>query len=225
MADRTLLEQLVDVPVWDLPTRVFHWALVALIVFSYVTAQVDAMELHKWSGLTILTLVLFRVMWGIFGGKYARFSSFVRRPRDVLAYARGLPKAGSTRFIGHNPLGGWSVILMLLCLAVQACTGLFANDDAGFEGPLAHTLSKAQSDFFSHIHTLNVNVLYVLVGLHVAAVLFYLVKKGDNLIRPMITGTKQWPGAAATEAGARGSIAVAVILLLVAAAAVFAIVR
>jgi len=112
---------------------------------------------------------------------------------------------------------------MLLCLAVQAGTGLFANDDTSFEGPLAGRVSKATSDFFTHIHHLNLNLLYLLVAVHLAAVLFYLVKKGENLIHPMVTGYKHWTGAA--EEGAGGSTVIAVILAAIAAVAVYFLIR
>jgi cytochrome b len=211
------------VPVWDLPTRLFHWILVALVVLSYVTEQLDDMEVHKWSGITILTLLLFRVAWGFFGGTHARFASFVCGPRAVIRYARGLLKPGAGEFLGHNPLGGWSVVVMLVSLLVQACSGLFANDDSGFEGPLAKYVSKETSDFFSHIHSLNINLLYVLVGLHVLAILFYLFKKRENLVAPMITGYKRSRARldARAAAAAHGSKLAALVLLLIAAAAVY----
>ena len=215
---------------WDLPTRLFHWALVALIVLSFVSGQLEVMELHEWSGIVILGLLVFRVLWGFFGGTHARFGSFVRGPRAVIAYARNVMKPGAARFAGHNPLGGWSVVLMLACLAVQAGSGLFANDDTNFEGPLAGRVSKATSDFFTHVHHINLNVLYVLVALHVGAVVFYLVKKGENLVRPMVTGYKEW-GEAGASGGTGdiehrgGSTLVAVILAAIAAAAVYAVIR
>jgi cytochrome b len=115
------------------------------------------------------------------------------------------------------------VVLMLLCLAVQAGTGLFANDDASFEGPLAGRVSKATSDFITHIHHLNLNLLYLLVAVHLAAVLFYLVKKGENLVHPMVTGYKQWTGT--SEEGAGGSGVTALILAVIAAGAVYLIIR
>jgi len=225
MADRELMETVANVPVWDVPTRLFHWVLVALVLGSYTSAQLDAMQVHKWCGLAILTLLLFRLMWGFAGGRHARFSAFVRGPATVLACFRDLMKKSSARFIGHNPLGGWSVVFMLIFLLIQACTGLFANDDAGFEGPLARHVDKETSDFFSHLHSLNIDIVYVLVALHVAAILFYLFKKRENLVKPMISGYKSWHRAVEESPPAHGSVPLAAVLLVIAAGVVYFVVR
>jgi cytochrome b len=213
------------VRVWDLPTRVFHWALVALVVFSFVTAKIggNALTYHMWSGYTILTLILFRLVWGFVGGRESRFASFVRGPTTVFQYAAGLLGKGSERYLGHNPLGGWSVVAMLTALALQASTGLFANDEIATEGPLAQYVSLATSLFLTRIHRLNQWVLVALVSLHVLAVLFYLFAKRDNLIGPMIHGHKTWSRNGTLSVPNRTAAAFAIVC--VAAVSVWLLVR
>lgn len=181
------------VKIWDAPVRLVHWALVALIAFSWWSGKEggNAMTYHMWSGYAILTLVLFRIAWGFVGSTTARFSSFVHGPREVLAYCRTLGHRGVSGHAGHNALGGWSVVLLLASLAVQAGTGLFANDDIFTEGPLVQYISKELSDTLTTVHHYNFNVLLALAGVHIVAVLYYLVYKSENLVLAMITGTKQ----------------------------------
>lgn len=150
------------------------------------------MQYHMWSGYAIFGLLLFRVAWGFVGGRHARFSAFVCGPGAVLRYAKTMLNRDAPRHLGHNPLGGWSVLAMLVGLLVQAVTGLFANDDIFIEGPLYPWVSKATSDWLTHIHRLNQEVILLLVAVHVTAVFFYLIIKHDNLIRPMFTGRKRW---------------------------------
>jgi cytochrome b len=180
------------VRVWDLPVRLFHWLVVGLIVLSFVTGHIggNAMRIHELSGFSILTLVLFRVLWGLFGSTHARFSDFVRGFAAARSYAAALWSGRNASYTGHNPLGGWMVVALLLCLLVQTCTGLFANDDIMTEGPLMKYVAKEVSDKISLIHEINSYVLLVLVTLHVAAALYYLWRKRENLIWPMFTGRK-----------------------------------
>ena len=191
------------VMVWDLPTRTFHWSLVLLVGVSFVTAELGgtAMRYHEWSGVTILGLVLFRVLWGFWGGTPSRFTSFVCRPGKVLAYARALLGKGHEAYLGHNPMGAYSILAMLTVLFIQAGTGLFANDDIFIEGPLAHLVGKATSDGLTRIHRINQEVLVALVVLHLAAILFYWVVKRENLVLPMITGRKRWHGTVSDTGG------------------------
>ncbi len=197
--------------VWDLPTRLFHWLIVFLLAVSFVTADMggNAMTWHMRAGYAILGLLLFRIAWGIFGGETARFSSFVRGPSAVVQYARDLLKKDSASHLGHNPLGGWSIIAMMAALLVQAGTGLFASDDIFIEGPLYPWVSKATSDLLTRIHRFNPWVIVALVTIHVLAVFFYLVYKRENLIGPMITGRKRWTaGHAEPPAGSLTTAAV-----------------
>ena len=209
-----------SISVWDLPTRLFHWLLVALFVFSWVSAEIggNAMEYHMLSGYAVLTLVLFRLLWGIAGSSTARFSHFVTGWKGVKTYLHQI-KASSVAGIGHNPLGGWAVIAMLVLLLVQAGTGLFANDDIATEGPLYHLISKDWSDALTELHEGAFNVLLGLVGLHIAAIAFYLLAKRNNLVRPMIFGHKQVPPE--TKAPTMASAWLALPLLLIAAAIVY----
>lgn len=183
------------VRVWDLPTRVFHWALVALIFTSWLTSEIggNAMTYHLWSGYCILALVLFRVAWGLVGSEYARFSTLFHGPVAVWRYARGLIRLDPPYYLGHNPLGGWSVVLLLLAVLVQAVSGLFTTDEIFTDGPLVKHVSGATSDLLSTVHRWNFYVLLCLISVHVAAALFYLVVKKQNLIGAMFTGRKRVP--------------------------------
>ncbi len=211
--------------VWDLPTRFFHWALVALVATSVVSVKAGKMDIHMLSGYSVLALLLFRLVWGFAGTAYARFSSFLHGPRTVLAYARSLIRPPHQHHPGHNPLGGLMVAVMLAVLLFQAATGLFANDDVVTEGPLAKFVSKAVSDRLSTLHRLNEWVIYGLVGVHVAAVVGYLAKFGDNLVRPMFTGVK-WVPADARFIGIGGSRSGwALLVLAVCAAGVWVVVK
>jgi cytochrome b len=182
--------------VWDLPTRLFHWLLVALVAASFVSAKAggNAMQYHEWSGVTILALLVFRTIWGFVGSQPSRFRDFVKGPAAVWRYAKTLVKGKSAPHLGHNPLGGWSVLAMLLVVMLQACLGLFANDDIITEGPLYLWVSKPTSDWLTKIHKLNQYVLMGLVAIHLFAVAFHFFVKGENLLKPMITGIKYWAG-------------------------------
>ena len=174
------------VRVWDLPTRVFHWMLVALIAFSWWSAENDELDLHIWSGLAVLTLLIFRLLWGVFGSSTARFANFVRGPRAMLGYLRN---SRAWTAIGHNPIGAASVIAMLLVLAAQVGLGLINSDEDGLaEGPLAHLVGFDTNEFAHEWHDELFDVLLVLIGLHVAAIVFYRVALGKKLTWPMITG-------------------------------------
>ncbi|MPZ43741.1 MAG: hypothetical protein GEV05_10120 [Betaproteobacteria bacterium] len=208
------------VAVWDWPVRIVHWLLVVLIAVSWITSEVggNAMTYHMWSGYTILTLVVFRIIWGWVGSWHARFASFVRGPGEVIRYATSLTATRSSRFLGHNPLGGWSVVLMLLSITVQATTGLFANDDVMTEGPLASRVSGETSELLTAIHNYNFYVLLALIALHLIAILFYLLVKRENLIGAMFTGRKYVDGAAPTQEPMASLLRAAVVLLIVAGA-------
>jgi cytochrome b len=217
------------VKVWDAPVRLFHWALVLLVVFMYVSAQLkgDWMTWHMRSGYAILALVFFRVLWGFAGSSTARFSSFLAGPAVCLRFAKRLLKREPVAFASHNPLGGWMVVGLLLALLVQAGTGLFANDDIATEGPLAGLVSKEMSDRLSTIHYWNFNGLLLLAGLHIAAVLYHWGMMKENLIGAMFTGVKRLPAEVATGGAAArfASPWLALALLAVAALAVYLIVK
>lgn len=224
---RTSGEKHVELRVWDLPVRLFHWALAVLFVFQLVTGKIggDLMDWHVGSGYAILTLVLFRIAWGFAGSTHARFTSFVAGPRATLAFARRLFSREPTPYVGHNPLGGWSVIAMVVLLFAQAITGLFANDGVATAGPLASVVGIEASNRISDFHDANSKVLFVLAALHVLAVLYHWLVKKDNLVAAMWTGIKRRPADAPATAPAQfpsgwraaGALAVAmaVVYLLV----------
>ena len=174
------------VSIWDAPTRLFHWVLVALLAFSWWSAEEEHLDWHIWSGLGIMSLLIFRLLWGVFGSSTARFASFVRGPRQVLAYMKDMK---GWRPIGHSPLGALSVLAMLGALAVQVGLGLFSIDKDGlYEGPLAYLVSLDLSEEIADLHEDWFDVLLVLIGLHIAAILFYRLVLGKRLIAAMITG-------------------------------------
>ena len=182
------------VKVWDAPTRLFHWSLVALIPLSWWTAEEERLDLHVPLGLTMLGLLMFRLLWGLFGSSTARFAGFVRGPRAAFDYLRGRAAPA----IGHNPLGALSVVAMLAALAVQVGLGLFASDEDGLaSGPLAHLVDDETSEEMTELHEANFDILLVLIGLHLAAILFYAVVKRCDLVTPMITGSDEAPEGAA----------------------------
>ena len=194
----------VAIPVWDLPSRLFHGLLVILVAVSFTTGTIggNAMQYHEWSGFAILVLLVFRITWGFVGSRTTRFSAFVKGPAAVWRYANALVRGHSECYLGHNPLGGWSVLAMLLALLIQAATGLFANDDIITAGPLYLWVSKLVSDWLTGVHRLNRYLVIVLAATHVSAVLFYLLVKHENLIKPMITGIKHWVGGDTTPPAA-----------------------
>ena len=212
-------------PVWDLPVRIFHWALALLVISQLVTATLggNAMQVHAFGGYAILALVLFRILWGFFGGTHARFRDFVRTPEAVVRYAKSILGESHAAHRGHNPLGGWSVLAMLGSLLMQAASGLFANDDVMMEGPLAKHVSERASTIATAIHDVNAAVLLTLIAIHLAAVLFYLLAKKENLIAPMITGRK--PSATPRQPARDGSVWLAALLLGCSAAAVYFVIR
>ena len=208
--------------VWDLPVRLFHWLLVLLVAFQFYSGNVggNVMRWHMLAGYAILTLVLFRIAWGIAGSTTARFAQFLVGPRAALAFARRLLSRSPAPHAGHNPIGGWMVIALLGALALQAASGLFANDDISTEGPLAVLVSKATSDRMTEIHRANYVVLLVLTALHVCAVLYHWLVKKEDLIGAMFTGVRRLPEDVAQKMSAAHFESVWRALGLIAAASV-----
>ncbi len=205
-------------PVWDLPIRLFHWLIVLLIAVSWWSAETSADRVHFWSGYTLLFLLLFRILWGFFGSSTARFATFVRSPAAVLAYIRG----GQVREAGHTPLGGLSVVAMLLALLVQLTAGLIQIDEDDFvEGPLSGLVSYDLALLAHDVHEVNFNVLLALIALHLLAIGYYRVR-GRSLVRPMVTGRAKLPdGVSPMRPATKGRLfACAATALLLAAAIV-----
>ncbi|MCX7283557.1 MAG: cytochrome b/b6 domain-containing protein [Novosphingobium sp.] len=204
------------IAVWDVPIRIFHWLLVGLIAFSWWSAESGRLDWHLISGIGILALLVFRLMWGVVGSSTARFASFLRGPASIANYVRGK----TSPLPGHNPLGGWSVVAMLAVLALQVGTGLLAVDVDGIEsGPLSYLVEFDQGRTAARIHEISFNAVLGLIALHVLTILFYLVVRRRNLIGPMITGRAHAPepAAAPLQRGKLWAFALSVIVAFSAA--------
>lgn len=161
---------------------------------SWWTSERDLSETHALIGYTILALLLFRLGWGLVGSETSRFSSFIRPPGEAIGHLRHLMKPGKlNRPMGHNALGGYAVAALLLSLGVQVCTGLFLYDDEYFWAPLNGWVSEGTAAMLGNVHEANFNLLLVLAGVHVAAVIFYALVKGLDLVRPMLSGKAEFP--------------------------------
>ncbi len=194
-----LLAPSTQVRIWDLPTRLFHWSLAAAVFGALGTAWVggNAMVWHMRCGLAVLALLLFRMVWGLVGGRWSRFTRFMYAPAAVRRYLRGDARAGDHFEAGHNPLGALSVFGLIGFLAVQVATGLVADDEIAFQGPLNRFVSTDRGLAATSWHRdFGQWILLALVLLHVAAIAFYLLRRKTNLVLPMITGDKPVPPAA-----------------------------
>ena len=211
------------VRVWDLPTRLFHWTLAACVVFSVVTANVggNAMAWHFRSGYIVMGLLAFRIIWGLLGGRWSRFASFLYAPASIARYLRGESRADDHHDVGHNPLGAFSVFGLLAILAMQVGSGLFADDDLGNTGPLIKFVSTATSGLLTTWHkSFGQWLIISLVVLHVSAIVFYWVRKRQNLLRPMLTGDKRLPAGVPASADHWSARSLALLLAALCAAAV-----
>lgn len=206
--------------VWDLPVRVTHWLIVLGVAACWATHYlgVEWFAWHRRSGYVVLVLAAFRLVWGFLGTRHARFASFVRRPRVIIDYLRGRTPGG----VGHNPLGALAVVTMLLVLLLQAGTGLFANDEIMNAGPFYGWIDQAQSNRLTSVHRFNSDVLLVLIGLHLAAIAWYVGVRGQPLVSAMITGRKPTAEVPATEAiaGSRTLPALVIVAVLACALAI-----
>lgn len=222
--------------VWDLPTRVFHWLLAIGVTFSWITGtlEVDDFDIHMMSGYCILGLLMFRLVWGLVGSGPSRFKAFVKGPGSVMRYAAGMRRRSPSHWPGHNPLGGWSVVAMLVVLLATITAGLFSDDEVLYQGPLAAMVSVDTRATATGIHHLLTNVVLLLVALHVTALAYYAVWKRENLVTAMFTGRSRnlstdelpapvlEPRAVATRFVVALVIGAAVALLVVNARALFA---
>lgn len=191
------------VRVWDLPTRLFHWLLAACVIASVISAKVggNAMVWHFRLGYAVLALLAFRLLWGVIGGRWSRFASFIYSPATLLRYVRGRARADEHLDVGHSPTGALSVFALLGLLAVQVGTGLVADDEIANTGPLIKFVSGATSSLATSWHkTYGQWLIITLVVLHIAAIVFYLVKKRQNLVGPMLSGDKSLPDAVPASA-------------------------
>ncbi|MFQ3249932.1 MAG: cytochrome b [Glaciecola sp.] len=182
-----------QVYIWDFPTRIFHWLLVIAICSQYLTAELldDAMTWHFYGGYFILGLLIFRVLWGVFGAYYARFSQFVVSPRKVWNYARLFNSSAYQPVVGHNPLGAYSVLFIMTILFTQAISGLFITDDIFHDGPYYSVLSEETRQIMNWVHHQGFIAVWLFLALHISAMLVYKFAKHQNLVKSMITGYKK----------------------------------
>lgn len=173
--------------VWDLPTRAFHWLFTISVSGAILSVNFDNTELHAKFGYASLVLVVFRILWGFIGPEHARFTNFVPKLSTLKTYLKNL----ESKHLGHNPLGAFSVIAILGVVLIQTLTGLFADDDISFQGPLNNKVSSEIASLLNRVHHLNSTLIYVVVGLHLAAIIYYQWVKKQKLISAMITGDKE----------------------------------
>ena len=184
--------------IWDIPTRLFHWAIVLLVLLSFVSVQAGWMQIHLLSGYSLLALLLFRVIWGFVGSETARFRQFLGSPAKALRHLRSIRQPAPDTQVGHNPAGGWMVLGMLL-LGVQIVSGLFNTEEYGkayaAAGPLVKFVSQEVASLAGDVHAINFYLLATLIVLHILAIGAYARLKKQNLVLPMITGVKRLPAA------------------------------
>jgi cytochrome b len=185
----------VSTKLWDLPTRLVHWSFVVLLPWLWWSAEKGDLDTHIKLGMVMLILVVFRILWGLVGSSTSRFTGFVRGPGTVARYLRGLFGKEGEPFVGHNPLGAISVVALLLLLGGEVMLGLFAQDTDGlYSGPLNSLVGYDTAEAARDWHELGFNVILAVVGIHLLAIIFYLIVKRDNLVGPMITGRKRYAG-------------------------------
>lgn len=211
--------------VWDLPTRLFHWLLVLCITGSFVSGYIGggAIDWHARFGYAALALVLFRLVWGVVGGHWSRFRSFLYAPRSVVAFLRG--QAHPDQLVGHNPLGAGSVLAILLLLLLQIASGLVNDDEISFQGPLYRFVSAKVAGVAHSFHAIGQWLLLALIALHIVAVLFYLVKKRQNLVAAMVSGDKDVDHSARSSRDDLATRTLAAVLLAISAGFVTWLVR
>ena len=179
--------------VWDLPLRLFHWLFAASIIACWGTAKLgfSYMQWHIWLGYEVMGLLVFRLIWGFLGTRHARFTEFLKGPSAIVAYNRSLlGKAPPVHSVGHNPMGGLMVLLMLMLVGLQVYSGLFSSDDIAWSGPYNGVVSGAMAQRLTGLHHANFNFIWAAMGLHVAAILYYTFVKRERLVSAMVTGWK-----------------------------------
>ncbi|MEW6341283.1 MAG: cytochrome b/b6 domain-containing protein [Paraburkholderia sp.] len=203
--------------VWDAPTRLFHWLVVALVAAAYATLKLNWIDWHVRVGEALLALLLFRVLWGCFGSETARFRSFVASPVAALRHLRHLFRREPDVQVGHNAAGGWMVLLLLSLLLLETLSGLYVYNEVADEGPLSEWVPAWIANAISMLHGLVWDALLAAVALHLLVITLYALVKGHNLVRPMLTGYKPLP---ASVAAPRQTPAWLALLMLVAGAVV-----
>ena len=191
MKDRQI--PLHKVLVWDAATRLFHWLTVVLVIACYVSWRMNWMDWHSWTGDALLALVLFRLLWAFFGSETARFSAFLASPRAAALYLAQLVRREPDRQVGHNPVGGWMVLLLLALLLAEALTGIYVANDVADEGPLTEIVPAVVVNLITDLHSYFWDALLLATVLHVMAILLYAAVIRHDLMTPMITGCKTVP--------------------------------
>ena len=212
------------VRVWDLPVRLFHWIVVLLLAAAYITWRLNWMDWHVWIGETVLTAVLFRILWGCVGSDTARFSQFVASPRAALRHLAHSLRREPDCQVGHNAAGSWMVLVLLALLLAETLTGLYVNNDVADEGPFTEIAPAAVSNAITALHTYLWDALLTAAAVHVLAIALYALAKGHNLLAPMISGRKLLPAdviAPRTAGIVRAAVLLACSALVVAALAYF----
>jgi cytochrome b len=183
--------------VWDFPTRLFHWATVALIALAYVAYLLGWMDWHARAGDAVLTLVVFRLLWGFFGSDTSRFSRFVAAPRAAFAHLRRLFVREPDRQVGHNAAGGWMVLLLLALVLGEALSGIYLQNDVANQGPLTDITPARIANAITASHWIFWDALLAAIAIHILAIAAYATAKGHDLVRPMVTGVKMLPAGVA----------------------------
>ncbi|MBV1873356.1 MAG: cytochrome b/b6 domain-containing protein [Gammaproteobacteria bacterium] len=180
------------VKAWDIYTRIFHWLLVFSVTAAWLTAEFGDMEMiwHKRNGYLLFILILFRLFWGVLGSSTARFRRFVYSPRRAFSYLQAWRLGSPQHYLGHNPLGGWMVVALLLLLAIQVSSGLFSSDGLFAYGPLSGLVSESLSADLTAYHELGFKLLMLMVAFHVLAIAVYLLVRKENLVKAMMSGKK-----------------------------------
>lgn len=184
-----------SVKIWDLPTRVFHWTLVFGIGFSWLSAELGGlwMDWHMQAGILMLALIIFRIIWGFVGSETSRFSSFIKSPARAIHHWQELKDRGTAYYAGHNPLGAWMVVFLLVGVLLQAISGLFVSDDILVEGPLYGLVTESTAGALTSFHHLWFNILLLAALIHILTIGFYKIRKRTNLIKAMVAGSADWP--------------------------------
>ena len=181
------------IEVWDVPTRLFHWLTAALVFAAYITWRLDWMNWHAKAGYAVLTLVVFRLLWGFAGSDTARFSRFLASPPLALHHLAEIFRREPDHQVGHNPVGGWMVLLLLGLLFGETLSGLYIANDVADQGPLTELIPARIANAITALHWIFWDVLLAAVALHVLAIAIYAIAKGHDLLMPMITGRKDLP--------------------------------
>ena len=198
-------EPLVDVPMWDLPVRLFHWVFVVAFAVCWITGQTEDLDLHYDSGMVLLGLIVFRVLWGLVGSPTARFAHFLRWPTAAFSYLRDSFGHWRPSYShGHNAAGGLMVAALVALIALQTVSGMASTDDVLFDGPLHGRLPGWLSDPLERYHELLANILLALALLHIVVIILYRLLKRENLVRAMIVGRARLPRSVARMAEQSG---------------------